>query len=218
VKNAPYTEYELLEIASGFKKHLKDHFASIKSADPSLDQNFIYRFKALYYEIHTHKLTPGDENVTETLKLELKGFVEQIRNLIPIFRFYLQKAFPYNSNLWESYGYCEIEKMISDYSSLRKCLEGSVKLIYEKRTELRAVNCPDSILNEIENLSKQLGLKHEKLLNCLEKNEVRNSAYKTRINELFQLMTIVHEAASKCLNKDPETLKYLTFPAKGQIH
>jgi hypothetical protein len=217
MKNAPYTEYELLEIASGFKKHLKDHFASIKSADPNLDQNFIYRFKALYYEIHTHQIDSESDSVSKTLRSELEDFEEQIRGLLPIFRFYLQKAFPYDSNLWEPYGYCEMENMIHDYFSLRKCMERTVKIINEKRNELRAACCPDPILNEIVGLSKQLGFKHEELLEYLEKNEIRNNAYKSRINELFHLMKIVHEAASKCLQKDPETLKYLTFPSKGEI-
>jgi hypothetical protein len=217
MKNAPYTEYELLEIASGFKKHLKDHFATIKSADPNLDQNFIYKFKALYYEIHTHHSTPGSDSVTKTLKRELEDFENQVRVLFPIFRFYLQKAFPHNSNLWEPFGYCEVERMFRDYFSLRKCLEGTVKLINEKKTELMAANCPESALNGIADLSKQINYKHEELLEYLEKTEIRNNAYKTRMNELFQLMEIVHQAASKCTQKDPEIIKYLTFPSKGQI-
>jgi len=217
MKNAPYTEYELLEIASGFKKHLKDHLATIKSTDPNLDQNFIYRFKALYYEIHTHQLDSVADSVSKMLKSELEDFEVQVRILLPIFRFYLQKAFPYDSNLWEPLGYCEMENMMHDYFMLRKCLERVVKIINEKRIELRTANCPDPTLNEIISLSKQIGYKHEELLEYLEKNEIRNNAYKSRINELFNLMKIVHEAASKCLQKDPETLKYLTFPSKGQI-
>jgi hypothetical protein len=218
MKNAPYSEYELLEIASGFKKHLKDNFATIKSADPNLDQNFIYRFKALYYEIHTHSLNPGADSIAKSLKGDLENLENQIRILFPVFRFYLQKTFPHNSNYWEPYGYCEMERMAHDYSSLRKCLEGTVKLINEKRSELRTAGCSESTLNDIINLSKQITYKHEELLECIEKIEIRNRAFKTRLNELFQLMEIVHEAASKCLYKDPETLKYLTFPQKEQVH
>jgi len=217
MKNSPYTDNELLEIASEFKKHLKNHFSTIKSVRPDLDQNFIFRFKALYYEIHTQSAEKEATDVAQTFQLDLNDFADQVRTLFPIFRFYMQKAFPYESNIWETYGYCEIEKVVHDYSSLRKCLEGSVNLINEKRAELRAAKCPDPTLNEIVNLSKQIGYKHDELMEYLEKKELKNKAYKTRMDELFQLMEIVHEAASKCLDKDPESLKYLTFPPKSQI-
>lgn len=217
MKNSPYTDNELLEIASEFKKHLKNHFSTIKSVRPDLDQNFIFRFKALYYEIHTQSAEKEATDVAQTFQLDLNDFADQVRTLFPIFRFYMQKAFPYESNIWETYGYCEIEKVVHDYSSLRKCLEGSVNLINEKRAELRAAKCPDPTLNEIVNLSKQIGYKHDELMEYLEKKELKNKAYKTRVDELFQLMEIVHEAASKCLEKDPESLKYLTFPPKSQI-
>lgn len=65
-----------------FKKHLKDHFDTIRSVPPGLDKDFIFRFKALYYEVQLHSSNPVADNLNQVL----------------------------------------------DYSSLRKCLEGSVKL------------------------------------------------------------------------------------------
>jgi len=219
MKNSPYTDGELLEIASDFKKHLKNNFSTIKNVYPELDQNFVFRFKALYYEVHTHT-HPSDkesDNVIQTLNDELKDFGDQVRILIPIFRFYMQKAYPYESNLWEAYGYCEIESVVREYYTLRKCLEGAVKLIHEKRTELRAAKCPEPTLNEIIGLSKQVTYKHQELMDYLEKKENETKTRKTRMEELFQLMEIVDKAASKSLQKDPESLKYLTFPPKGQV-
>jgi len=216
MKNYPYSENELLEIASMFKKHLKVHYDTISSVCPEIDQDFIYRFKALYYEAQAHPSLRND-SVNQVLDLELKEFGDQIRSLFPIFRFYMNKAFPYDSNLWEAYGYCEIEKVILDYSSLCKCLEGSVKLIKEKRSELRAAKCPDPILDEIVRLSKLTGDANKKMIENLEKNEIKNKINKVRLNELFKLMKIVHNAASKCFMNDPEPLKYLTFPCKEQI-
>jgi len=216
MKNSPYSEIELLEIASKFKKHLKDHFDTIKSVRPDLDQDFIYRFKALYYEAQSHPLPQGD-SLSQVFNLELREFADQIRNLFPIFRFYMNKAFPYDSNLWEAYGYCEMEKVVLDYSSLRNCLEGVVNLINEKRPQLRAANCPDPILDEILHLSQKINEAHEEILEYNEKKEIKNKSSKTRLNELFRLMEIVHNAASKCFQDDPELLKYLTFPPKEQM-
>lgn len=111
-----------------FKKHLKDHFDTIRSVPPGLDKDFIFRFKALYYEVQLHSSNPVADNLNQVFKLKLEEFADQVKSLFPIFRFYMNKAFPYDSKLWEAYGYCEIEKVVLDYSSLRKCLEGSVKL------------------------------------------------------------------------------------------
>lgn len=216
MKNFPYSESELLEIASRFKKHLKVHFDAIKSVNPELDQDFIFRFKALYYEAQSHSVLQED-NLDQVFSLELKEFGDQVRNLFPIFRFYMIKAFPYNSTLWESYGYCELEKVILDFGSLRHCLEGSVKLITDKRAELKAANCPGPTLDEILRLSKKIGEVHEEILEYTEKKEIKCSCSENCLNELFKLMEIVHNTASQYYQNDPESLKYLTFPASEQM-
>ena len=217
MRNSLYSDNELLEIAAGFKKHLKDHFTTIKSVCPGMDQNFIFRFKALYYEVHAQPLE-GTDSVSQTFKLELDAFADQVRNLFPILRFYMQKAFPYDSNMWEAYGYCETEKVVHDYSSLRECLNRSVKLINEKRVELKAANCPDPTLDEIKYLAKRVSDTHDEVLEHLQRKAKREEAYNNNLNELFKLMKLVHDAASKSLQKDPVSLKCLTFPQKAQVH
>ena len=213
-----YPERELLEIASGFKKHLKDKFPSMKNSSSGLDQGFIYKFKALFYEVQAHPWEPESDSVTYKYKLDLDIMAEQIRNFFLIFRFYLQKAFPYDSELCESYGYIELEKVIHDYSTLRIFLEKAVNLIREKRAFLKAANCPESTMEEIINLSDQIDELHDELLKYNQKKELKNKAYHNNLKELFKLMEIVHEAASKSLQDDPESLKQLTFPSKGYIH
>lgn len=213
-----YPEQELLKIASGFKKHLKDKFPAMKNSSSGLDQSFIYKFKALFYEVHAHPLEPESDSVTYKYKLELDSLAEQIRNFFLIFRFYLQKAFPHDSELCESCGYIELEKVIHNYSALRLFLEKSVQLIHEKRVFLRAANCPESTMDEIINLSDQITELHEQLLKYNQKKELRNKEYQNNMKELFRLMEIVHEAASKTLQDDPVSLKQLTFPSKEYIH
>jgi len=214
MKIFPYSENELLEIASDFKKNLKDHFDSIKEFCPGLTQEFIYKFKALFYEVQSPPLEPDADPVVKELKLVLDDLSNQVNSLFPIFRFYMQKAFPYDSNLWESYQYSEIEKAMLDYSLLRTCLEGSVKIIEDKRAELRAANCPNPTLNEIVDLSKQINDKHDEYLEYLRNKEFRFKVYQNNLNELFKLMKMVHDAATKCFQNNPEYLKKLTFPAK----
>jgi hypothetical protein len=130
----------------------------------------------------------------------------------------MNKAFPYDSNLWESFGYCEIEKVINDYPSLSKCLDGSVKLIEEKRSALRLAKCPEPILDEIVRLSELVSEANKAMRENLENIKIKSKDTKARLNELFKLMKIVHKAASKCFKSDPELLMYLTFPFKGQLH
>ena len=213
-----YPERELLKIASGFKKHLKDKFPTMKNSSSGLDQGFIYKFKALFYEVQAHPYEPETDSITFKYKLDLETLVEQIRNFFLIFRFYLQKAFPYDSELCEKYGYVELEKVIHDYSSLRIFLEKTVNLIHEKRSFLRTANCPESTMEEIINLSEQINELHEEFLKYNQKKELRNKAYQSNMKELFRLMEIVHEAASKTLQDDPESLRNLTFPSKEYIH
>lgn len=218
MKNFPYTEKELLEIATYFKKHLKDHFDSIKEFCPGLDQEFIFKFKALFYEVQSPPLEPNADPVVTEFKLTLDDLSNQVNSLFPIFRFYMQKAFPYDSNLWEAYQYCAIEKAMHDYSALQTCLEGSVKIIDDKRTELRAANCPNPTLNEMVDLSKQICDKNEAYQEYLRNKEFRLKAYQNNLNELFKLMKMVHDAASKCFQNNPEYLKKLTFPVKEPSH
>jgi len=217
MKNFPYTEKELLEIATYFKKHLKDHFDSIKKFCPGLDQEFIYKFKALFYEVQTLPLAPEEDPVVKEFKFKLDDLANQVNSLFPIFRFYMQKAFPYDSNLWEAYQYSEIEKAMRDYATLRTCLEGSVKIIDDKRAELRAANCPNPTLNEIVDLSKQISDKHEEYQEYIRNKDTRYKVYQNNLNELFKLMKMVNDAAAKCFQNNPEFLKKLTFPVKEPL-
>ena len=95
MKIYPYSENELLGIALKFKKHLKVHYNAIHSVCPEIDLGFIYRFKALYYEVYAHS-SLNDGSVNQALKLELKEFGDQVRSLFPIFRFYI---FPMKCNI-----------------------------------------------------------------------------------------------------------------------
>lgn len=213
---SPFSQNELLKIATGFKKHLKNNFETIKDVCPVVDSNFMVRFKALYYDMHSHQTEK--DSIFQTLKRELLDFANQISDLIPIFRYYLQRAFPYDSEQWQAFGYCEIQNVINDYSGLRKCLETAVMRVREKSSELRAVNCPDQKIEEINNLSKKFAEKHDEFLEYMKSKEIRRKTYKNKEDELFQLMKVVNDAASKSLYKNPESLKYLTFPSKSEIH
>ncbi len=213
-----YPDNELLKIASGFKKHLKDKFPAMRNTSSALDQGFIYKFKALFYEVQAHPYEPETDSVAYKYKLDLDEMAEQVRNFFLIFRFYLQKAFPYNADLCETFGYVEMERVIHDYTELRIFLANTVDLIHDKRSFLRASNCPESTLEEIQNLSNQINELHDEYLKYTQKRELKNSAYQNNLKELFKLMEIVDEAASKSLQNDPESLKLLTFPPKVFIH
>jgi hypothetical protein len=213
-----YPDNELLKIASGFKKHLKDKFPAMRNNSSAMDQGFIYKFKALFYEVQAHPFESETDSVTYKYKLDLDEMADQVRSFFLIFRFYLQKAFPYNAELCETFGYVEMERVIHDYPELRLFLEKTVDLIREKRSFLRSANCPESTLEEIINLSNQINELHDEFLKYSQKREIKNRAYQNNLKELFKLMEIVDEAASKSLQNDPESLKLLTFPPKEFIH
>ena len=212
-----YPERELIKIASEFKKHLKNKFPKMKSSSSGIDQGFIYKFKALFYEVQAHPWESEGDSISNKYNLELEALGDQIRNFFPLFRFYLQKAFPYNSDLCEKYGYVQLEMVIHNYDELREFLDSTVNLINDKRFSLKAANCPDCMLDEIINLSAQIKEVHEDYLNYVQKKQIHNQAYQNNMKELFKLMEIVHEAASNNLQDDPESLRHLTFPPKEYI-
>ncbi len=212
-----YPESELLKIASGFNKHLKDKFPISRSNSSGFDQCFIYKFKALFYEIQAHPWEPESDSVTYNYTLELDALADQTKRFFMIFRFYLQKAFPYDSDLCETFGYIEMEKVIHNHIELSIFLRRTVNLINERKTFLRLANCPESTLEEIISLSHQFNQVHEELLKYLERKEISNKTYRHNIGELFRLMEIIHDEASKSLQDDPESLRLLTFPNKEYI-
>ena len=146
-----YQERELIKIASEFKKHLKNKFPKMKSSSSGIDQGFIYKFKALFYEVQAHPWDSESDSIINKYKLELEAMGDQIRNFFLIFRFYLQKAFPYESDLCEAYGYVQLERVIHNYDELGDFLENTVNLVNEKRLLLKAANCPECTLDEIIN-------------------------------------------------------------------
>ena len=214
MKTFPYSDDELLEIATSFKKHLKNNADCFRGAYPLIDHMFICRFKALFYEVQSHPAEPDIDSTVYQFQLELDVLKDQIKNFSLILRFYLQKAFPYDSGIWQAFGYCELEKVMRDYQSVRRFTDQSVDLINLIRSELKSANCPDTTLEEIEGLAKQFGSVHDDMAKYLERKESRNRAYRANLNELFKLMNTIHEAAYKCFINDPILLRKLTFPPK----
>lgn len=219
MKNSTYSEKELLEIAQGFKKHLKS-LSTIENIYPELNQDFIYRFKARFYEaqthIHPHPLDAEADRITQELKQDLVELIEEIKSLFQLFHLYIQRAYPHDSKIWDAYGCSELEHAILDYSTFKSWLKGLIILGIEKKEELRAANFPVKVLEEIEDLMRLFGERYEALLEYLERKEMRNKVYKTNLYELFKLMEMVHNAASSSLKNDPESFKHLIFPAVQQ--
>ena len=214
---SPYPERELLKIAADFKKHLKEKFPAMKESCSGLDKGFVYKFKALFYEIQAHPWEAENDGVANKFKIELDAITDQIKTFYMVLRFYLQKAFPYDTDLCESFGYVQMEKVAHDYNELGFFLERTVRLIEERRDFLRAANCPEGTLDELVNLSDQFNEIYEEFSKYVQKIEIKNKAYQSNMKELFRLMEIVHEAASKSLKDDPDSLRHLTFPPGGYI-
>ena len=171
----------------------------------------------MFYEAQAHPWEPDNDSITARYRLELDTLTDEIKTFFMIFRFYLQKTFPYDAELCESYSYVEMQKAAQNYNELQSFLEKTKLLIEEKRSFLRAANCPDCTLDQIIGLSKQFNEMVEELTKYIQKREIKDKAYQNNMKELFKLMEIVHEAASNNLQDDPESLRHLTFPPKEYI-
>jgi hypothetical protein len=211
-KNFPYTESELLEIASRFNKNLKQHFHDLEGFSDELDYNFIFRFKAAFYKSRIHPLHQEPDLFTHKIKEELNDLVTSAQNLFQNFRYYIQKAFPYDYDLWEPYGYCEVHNAVQDYDKLVHCLEDFIKMIKSKRYELLAVKCPDKSFKEIEDLYHKIEENHNEFLKSNSLKDITKESRINSLNKLYRLMQIVHNAAATRLKDDPQIMEKLTFP------
>lgn len=211
-KKFPYTEGELLNIASRFNKNLKEHFHHLEGFSDELDRDFIFRFKAAFYKSRIHPADQADDLFTQKIMEELNELVKAAQNLFQNFRYYIQKAFPHDSRLWEPFGYCEVENAAHDYDKLLHCLQDFIKMIRSKKYELLLAKCPDKNFKEIEEIFGKIKEKHDEILKS---NTTKGIAEESRINslnKLYRLMNLVHNAAAERLKHDPQTMEKLTFP------
>lgn len=213
-----YPDQEILKIAFGFKKHLKDKYLRTANNTTPLDEAFIYRFKALFYEVQTHHKTQESAEKTQKYLLTLEDLTDQARAYLIIFRFYLQKAFPYDSELSEQYGYVEMERIRQDHAEMRNLLEKTISIIHERNKFLVAAKCPDCTLEGILSLSNKISQVHDEMLQELQRAEEQKKTYQNNIKELFSLMEQIHTYASDNLKDEPEKLKHFVLPATNYIH
>lgn len=211
-KNFPYTESELLKIASGFNKNLKGHFHDLQGHFVELNRDFVFRFKAAFFESRIRPVDQEVDRITLRLNQELGSLITAAHNLFQIFRFYIQKAYPHDSRIWDAFSFCELENAIHDYDKLHECLEELIKLITSKKFELLAVNCPETSFNEIEDVFSKIEGKHHEILQINDMKGVSNESRIDSMNKLYKLMQVIHNAAAVRLQNDPHTMEKLTFP------
>ena len=211
-KNFPYTESELLKIASGFNKNLKGHFHDLQGHSVELNRDFVFRFKAAFFESRIRPVDQEVDRITLRLNQELGSLITAAHNLFQIFRFYIQKAYPHDSRIWDAFSFCELENAVHDYDKLHECLEELIKLITSKKFELLAVNCPETSFNEIEDVFSKIEEKHHEILQINDMKGVSNESRIDSMNKLYKLMQVIHNAAAVRLQNDPHTMEKLTFP------
>lgn len=211
-KKFPYTESELLKIASRFNKNLKIHFTYLQGYSAELDNDFLFKFKAAYFQSRIRSVDLEVDLFAQKMHEELDSMISEVQNVFQDLRYYIQKAFPHDSRMWDAYGYCEVEHATHDYDQLLHCLEDFIKMIRSKKYKLLAVRCPQKRFIEIEELFNKIQDKHIEILNWVNK---KNASYQTRmnsLNKLYKLMQAVHNAATAQLKDDPQIMEKLTFP------
>jgi hypothetical protein len=211
-KNFPYSESELLEIASRFNKNLKLHFSDLQGFSAELDSDFVFRFKAAFFKSKIHLANQDVDQSTQKMQEELSSLITAAQCHFQNFRYYIQKAFPYNSELWEPFGYCEVQNATHDYDKLRHCLEDFIKMIKAKKFELLAVRCPEKSFKEMEDLFHKIEEVHDEILHTTNSKGIAEESRVNRLNKLYKLMQVVHNAAAERLKDDPQILEKLTFP------
>ncbi len=208
----PYTESELLKIASRFNKNLKTHFTDLQGYSAELDSDFLFRFKAAYFKSRIRPAGLEVDLFAQKMHEELNSLINDVQIVFQDFRYYIQKAFPHDSRMWEAYGYCEVEHATHDYEELLHCLDDFIKLIRTKKYDLLAVRCPQKNFKEIEELYSKIQDKRREILDWDNKKSTLHEARMNSLNKLYKLMRVVHKAAAARLKDDPEIMEKLTLP------
>ncbi len=211
-KNFPYTESELLKIASRFNKNLKIHFTDLQGFSSKLDSDFLFKFKAAYFKSRIHPAELEIDLFSQEMQEELKRFISAAQSVFQDFRYYIQKAFPHDSRMWDAYGYCEVEHATHNYEELLHCLSDFISMIRSKKYELLAVGCHEKPFREMEDLFLKIKEKHEEITNWENKKNTSHETHLNNLNKLYKLMQVVHNAAADRLKDDPQTMEKLTLP------
>lgn len=211
-RNFPYTESELLKIASRFNKNLKIHFNDLQGFSSKLDSDFVFKFKAAYFKSRIHTADQEVDLFTHEMYGELNKLISTTQTVFQDFRYYIQKAFPHDSRMWDAYGYCEVEHATHNYDELLHCLTDFISMIRAKKHELLDVKCPEKSFKEIEDLFGKIKEKHDEIMNWENKKNTSHEARLNNLNKLYKLMQVVHNAASDRLKDDPQLMEKLTFP------
>jgi hypothetical protein len=212
VKIFPYSESELLRTATRFSKKLSEHLQKIEDHDPDLNEQFMQQFKAALELSITHPQNKSFDERVIKLHDEIGKLILEIKKHVMNIKFYFQKAFPHDPEIWEQYGYCEFEQTSQNYFKLDNCIDHLLEMVKKREDELRRNKFHFETIAEVEKLKKNIKDKHDEIIDYCEENDAEDEERVAKLNNLYHLMQIIDASVRKYRITHHGALKALILP------
>jgi hypothetical protein len=170
------------------------------------------QFKTALENAVTHQQNKSLDEESVKLHDEIGKLILELKNHVIDIKFYFQKAFPHDPEIWGQYGYCEFEQTSQNYFKLDICLIHLLEIVKKKENELRRNKFQFEIIAEIERLKKNIIAKHDEIIDYYEENDTEDEERIVMLNELYHLMQIVDNSVRKYQITHQGALKTLTLP------
>lgn len=217
VKKYPYSDIELLKLASKFKSGIEIHYGKLESSLPDYGPDFRENYNRVYTEVREMK---SDENQQERLSKLRKTIENEVKTAVKLFasfRMYIQHAFPHDYRIWNKFSYCDFENAIKDYHKMLGCFNEFHEIVKDRKRELDAVHCPPQLYHDIESVREIL---HD-LIDENDKLEKESDTFiesrLSRMNELYYLMEIVHDSAENVFEDEADIIQKFILPVPRTI-
>jgi hypothetical protein len=211
-RNYPYSETELLKLASKFKAGIEKYSEKLEGELPDFEPNFRDNYNKVYSDARNTKDDNSIKEQISELQKSIEAEVNLAVDLFKSFRLYVQRAFPHDYRIWDKFSYRYFENASHDYKKMLSFFNDFQEIVQERKRYLDSVHCPDELYSGIDtnrDLLHNMVDKNEKLLDeLIGFNEMRLAKF----NELFYLMGVVRDTVENIFVDEPETIKMFALP------
>lgn len=207
-----YPTEVIIEVADRFNRNLKKHFDKIKQFCPKMDQNFFFRFKALYYELQTTSPHQETADKINELNREIDDQIDHLKEVFIQVRYYFLRAFPYDTELLDQYSMFSCKADSDRRAQMVDCFMRFSQLIKNRSIELKIANCPLKLMDEVQRRSNALSRIYTEFQLHKQESDDRDKKFHAICSDLIELMVKINEAAKSCLKDNPEAMGLFSLP------
>lgn len=204
MKSFTMQEHELFNTALALMKNLNRLSEANELMEKPVPNNLATEFKNRLETAITFPYNRNFNQETQLLHAEADRIVQILKKQVSEVKYFLQKAFPHDSRIWEQYGHCEFEKVSQNFFKTLLCIDRLCLLVKQYRSLLFKLNFPFRLTAEIEQLANILLARNNEIIIWYETNDGENNERIERLNRLSETMAEMEEMLKEIENKANE--------------